>query len=251
MYFRFSPNIFKNDISTFFRTNKIENNQKVNYRGYCPIIFFLRLQKILQIMKSILLKTLVFLILVACNKDDDKIKSAPVFTLPPETQTGANTFGVTIRGKVYVPRDPIGVNYGGTVAKGMIWWGGGIIPYQYNELEVKDGASSVGFNLIIHLQKPGTVANYSLSSSNFQEQASSVLENHIFFKIWDFNISNYAYYGSIENQSFLNITRRDNGIISGNFTGLFSRQNNVEDKIQITDGRFDINTNTLSTKLFP
>ena len=37
--------------------------------------------------------------LLGCTKDS--ANSDPVFQLPPETQIGANTFGVTINGKVY------------------------------------------------------------------------------------------------------------------------------------------------------
>lgn len=69
------------------------------------------------------MKNLLFLFAMAftlscCSKDDNKSPNQ----LPPETQTGANTFGVTINGKVYVPRDPTGVSIGPT-AKGMIFLG--------------------------------------------------------------------------------------------------------------------------------
>ena len=248
MYFRFSSNIFKNDISTFFRTNKIENNQKVNYRGYCPIIFFLRLQKILQIMKSIILKILVLLVLVACNKDDDKIKSNPVFKLPPETQIGANTFGVTINGKVYIPRDPTGGGVMGS-GKGMVLWG--TSDNSWYELEIKDGASSVGFNMVIHMEPLLSTGQILLKQSNFQDNVDSIRNSHIYFKIWDASISNYAYYGSVENECFLNITRLDGGILSGTFSGKFVRYDNSNEFITINDGRFDINGFTLPNHPFP
>uniref|UniRef100_UPI004047D6A1 hypothetical protein n=1 Tax=Flavobacterium sp. TaxID=239 RepID=UPI004047D6A1 len=54
-------------------------------------------------MKTLFITFLITL-LSSCSKDD--IKKKPTFSLPPETQTGANTFGVTINGKVYIPRDP-------------------------------------------------------------------------------------------------------------------------------------------------
>ena len=56
-----------------------------------------------------LIYILSFITLTACSNDDNTTKN-PTFSLPPETQTGANTFGVTINGKVYIPRDPTGVN---------------------------------------------------------------------------------------------------------------------------------------------
>jgi hypothetical protein len=186
---------------------------------------------------------------ISCTKEADK--GDPIFALPPETQTGANTFGVTIRGKVYVPRDPTGVNYGGSPAKGIYLTGLLSVNRDYTEIVVLDGASSVGFKLIIHIENPAPTGVYLLKQSNFRDQVDSILENHIYFKIWDANISNYAYYGSVESQSVLKITRRDNGIISGNFSGLFARDNNPSDKIQITDGRFDINSFTIQNKAFP
>ena len=194
---------------------------------------------------------LLFLALASCSKNRDAVRQNPVFQLPPETQTGANTFGVTINGKVYIPRDPTGVSVG-TTAKGMIWWGAPGSNNEYNELEVKDGASAVGFNIIIHLQNFNAigVGQYISKQSNFHNNIDSTPNNHIYFKIWDSTISNYAYYGSIENQGETNITRRSNGIISGNFKGKFVRYDNPNDFIEISDGRFDIGPN-LYTTLFP
>jgi len=200
------------------------------------------------------MKNLIFILtaflLLGCrdsNKADDGFQAV----LPPETQTGANTFGVTINGKVYVPRDPTGVNVG-TTAKGMIFWGA---PdnVSWNEIEIKDGASAVGFQMIIHLQNFNSigVSQYVLKQSNYHKGIDSIPDNHIYFKIWDSNISNYAYYGSIENQGMVNITKRENGIVSGNFSGRFVRYDNPNDIIEITDGRFDINTLTLPNHPFP
>ena len=56
----------------------------------------------------------------SCTKDSEK--GDPVFVLPPETQVGANTFGVTINGKVYVPRDPNGGGINPS-SKGDTFWG--------------------------------------------------------------------------------------------------------------------------------
>jgi hypothetical protein len=203
-------------------------------------------------MKIFFLTFLTFVLLTSCSKDDNKVVVDKTFQLPPETQTGANTFGVTIRGKVYVPRDPKGVNVGGATPKGMISLVGGILPNEYNELVVVDGASSVGFKITIHIQNLGLIGAYTLKQSNFQDQADSVLLNHIFFKIWDNNINNYAYYGSVEDQGIINITRNDtvNFIRSGNFSGKFVRYDNPNEFITITDGRFDIGP-VLYDKVFP
>ena len=107
--------------------------------------------------------------------------------------------------------------------------------------------------MIIHLQNFYTlgIGKYILKQSNFHDQIDSTPFTHIYFKIYDKNINNYAYYGSVENEGELNNTRHSNGIISGNFKGKFVRYDNPNEFIQITDGRFDINTTTLDTAVFP
>ncbi|CCG52272.1 Probable lipoprotein precursor [Flavobacterium indicum GPTSA100-9 = DSM 17447] len=205
------------------------------------------------------MKTLIYILsfitFTACDKDDNTTKD-PTFSLPPETQTGANTFGVTINGKVYIPRDPTGVSVGPT-AKGMIFWGA---PdnVSWNEIEVVDGASNTGFQMIIHLQNLQSIgtSQYNLKQSNFHNQIDSTPNNHIYFKIWDGNINNYAYYGSVEDQGIINVFKfqgslTQNWILSGNFSGKFVRYNNPNDFITITDGRFDLNLNTLPNHPFP
>ena len=207
-------------------------------------------------MKNIIL-SLYIILLVGCSKNNDNSTKNQTFSLPPETQTGANTFGVTIKGKVYIPRDPTGVSVG-TTAKGMIFWGSPGNNNEFNEIEVKDGASSVGFNMIIHLQNLQSigVSQYILKQSNFHNNIDSTPYNHVYFKIWDSNISNYAYYGSIENQGVVNVIKfngslTQNWILSGNFSGKFVRYDNPNDFINITDGRFDLNLNTLPNHPFP
>ena len=197
-----------------------------------------------------LLLAIFFIAASSCGCTKDAGKGDPIFALPPETQVGANTFGVTINGKVYVPRDPTGTNYGGVTTKGMFLTGLYISGYNYTEVVVQDGASSVAFNLIIHLENLNMAKDYVLKQSNFQDQVDSISENHIFFKIWDSNISNYAYYGSIENQGVVKVSKLSGGIFAGVFSGKFVRSDNPNDFIQITDGRFDIGPG-LYSKIFP
>ncbi|MBC7525298.1 MAG: hypothetical protein H7239_12785 [Flavobacterium sp.] len=194
-------------------------------------------------MKSTIL--LLFVILASCSKDSSSK------LLPPETQVGANTFGVTINGKVYVPRDPIGTNVGGATPKGMRLSGLHDNNYNYTEIIIVDGASSVGFKMTIHIENLSAIGPYPLKQSNFHDQVDSVPFNNIFFKIYDYAIDNYAYYGSVEDQGIMNLKRHDNGIISGNFSGKFVRYDNPNEFITIIDGRFDINSFTLESQPFP
>jgi hypothetical protein len=200
-------------------------------------------------MKKLFLTIATTMLLLSCTKDDEATTKDPVAQLPPETQVGANTFGVTINGKVYVPRTPTGTGIGGSNGQAVTWWG--TSDNSWNELEIKDGKSPTGFNMIIHFHPLITTGQYILYQSNFHDNVDSTPFNHIYFKIWDSNISNYAYYGSVANQGEINITRRSNGIISGNFKGKFVRYNNPNEFITITDGRFDINTATIDNVVFP
>jgi hypothetical protein len=40
----------------------------------------------------------------SCNSDDDNSSQNPIDQLPPETQTGANTFGALLDGDVFIPQ---------------------------------------------------------------------------------------------------------------------------------------------------
>ena len=122
-------------------------------------------------MKSTILSLLI-VFFAGCSKDT--IKRDPTFQLPPETQIGANTFGVTINGKVYIPRDPTGLNVGAP-AKGMLFWKSPFDENTYDELEVKDGASSIGFKIILHVQNIDRKTVLSIDCGNgniFTVQAS-------------------------------------------------------------------------------
>jgi hypothetical protein len=202
------------------------------------------------------MKTTLFILLIlltGCSKDNS---GDPTFTLPPETQIGANTFGVTINGKVYVPRDPIGFNIGGDTPKGIELLGSSTA--NWLDLKIVDGASSVGFKMIIHFKDLNVfgVGKHPLSNSNFYGNVDSIDADHLFFMIWNKAIKNYSYYGSIAGQSEVNVTRfnkdnNQNWILSGNIKGKFSLYNSPNEIIEINDGRFDINLNTIRYQPFP
>ena len=191
--------------------------------------------------------TILFVALLTGCSDDSNTNSET--QLPPITQTGENTFGVTIKGKVYIPRDPTGVNVG-PQGHGVIFTGSDI--GSWREIIVVDGASDIGFKMVIHfkdLVNQG-VGNYPLKQSDFNQNIDSAPIDHIHFKIWDAEINNYAYYGSVENQGEIKVTKRDSGILSGTFKGKFARYNSPTDTIEITDGRFDFNVATLPNTVF-
>ena len=120
-------------------------------------------------MKTKLLFFLTLSLLVSCSNNSSSVKTDPVFQLPPETQTGANTFGVTIKGKVYIPRDPTGFNVG-VSGHGAVYAGSS--SYNWTEIKVIDGASAIGFKMVIHFKNliSNTLAIYPLMNSNYQEE---------------------------------------------------------------------------------
>ena len=202
-------------------------------------------------MKHIILFFLTTLLLAGCSSDDSNKNK-----LPPITQTGENTFGVTIKGKVYIPRDPTGVSVGPDVH--AVIYTGGYADTTWRELIIVDGASSVGFKMIIHFKNLVNqgVGNYILKQSNFKDNIDSAPIDHIYFKIFDYSIGNYVYYGSLENQGNIIVTRfngslTQNWILSGTFTGKFAKYGDPNDVIDINDGRFDFNLNSLSSHVFP
>ena len=198
-------------------------------------------------MKTKILILFVLLFQMSCNKDSETTKQDPVFQLPPETQIGANTFGVTINGKVYIPRDRKGTGYAPTTHALVVWRNP---DFTWYEIEAFDGASPLGFQIYIHMQ-PLVLGKLVLNKSNFHKDVDSIPFTHIYFNVWDSKINKYAYYGSIENEGEINITKLAGGILSGNFKGKFFRYDNPEEIIEITDGRFDINGFTLPNQIFP
>jgi len=57
------------------------------------------------------------LFLVSCSNNSDYQPFVP--SLPPITQTGANTFGAVVDGKVFIPKTSYPSNPGGGIIKGL------------------------------------------------------------------------------------------------------------------------------------
>lgn len=202
-------------------------------------------------MKTTLL-TLLLVLLTSCSKQDNPIPDNPTVQLPPETQTGANTFGCIINGQVFYPRDGEGTLYtnGG---RGYKFWGDHTLnEYLYNELEIrnlKDGKPSS--RMIIHLQNLHQIqlGEYIWQPSNYQNSIDGLMQNYVFAQIYDSSSNTWKYYGSYENSGKTTITSYNN-IVSGNFIGKLRLINSTEE-IEIKNGRFDLNSATLSNAKFP
>ena len=199
-------------------------------------------------MKTTILFFLTILSLVGCSKNDDPMPSDPLAKLPPETQTGANTFGCIINNQVFYPRDGTSslLSPGG---KGLMIWGDPSANQQYNEFEIRnlqDGKPCS--RMIIHLQNLPQlqVGEYIWKPSNFNSSIDGLQQNYVFAKIFNNATNTWKFYGSYENSGKVTITKyaSNNTIISGNFSGKLRLINSTEE-IEILNGRFDINKATL------
>ena len=164
-----------------------------------------------------------------CSNNDDPIEQDQ---LPPISQTGANTFGAVVNGKVFITKDktdytPPGVG----TPKGLSILGNNrtfvIQATNYEDTYIyiyipKDFPDERTYNF-----QNSTGVEYSLSEPNFP---------HIYATV------NGTKYLSFLDSGFINFTKIDinDGIFSGIFEVKLKNKNNQNDIIEITDGRFDL-----------
>ena len=208
-------------------------------------------------MKKQILLFLATLLLFSCSKEEATTND-PTLSLPPETQTGANTFGCYINGKLVIPRDGTGT-LGGS-EKGIKIWGDPIGNQEYNEVELIDYKSTRTAEIVIHIQNLHQIGigNYTVDLSNGLRGIDGLNNNYIHCRVFNESTNSYQYYRSFDNCGTINITRYDspniiiqNRIFSGNFSCRLKNSSNPNDEIQVTSGRFDINKATIITKTFP
>ena len=176
-------------------------------------------------MKTQLFTTVFFLtalFFIHCSDND-----TPQDQLPPITQTGANTFGAIINGRVFVPKDKTGYYApGGGRPKGITVLRGS----SYFSIAVSNYT-----NMYMYIYIPNNVpleTTYDFKLSNGRPADGN--EPHCFAIINDIG------YKSYENSGTITFTKIDEveGIIAGTFSLNIKNDNN--DIIEITDGRFDI-----------
>lgn len=203
-------------------------------------------------MKNLIFKVLLLIIFISCSKDES---DDPQAKLPPITQTGANTFGCLIDGKLFYPRDGYG-GLGGSGARAISFVATGMYPnYISHYLDVnnyRDGKPINNFILNIHHLHDIGNGEYDFKLSNFQKGVDSPPHTHLYIRAFHQPTGGYKWYGSTENSGKLIITRYDltNNIVSGTFSGVL-KEYNGEETVNITDGRFDINWYTIADKPFP
>ena len=200
-------------------------------------------------MKKLILKTipiLVALLFLSCSAND-----TPQDQLPPITQTGANTFGCYIDGKLLTPRDGSGGIYG--TPKGMRVFGNPP-SLTYNEIYIDDRKSEKGGLLRIHIANlhQNGEGTYTINESNCQNGIDANTSININCRVYDDAEQIFKWYCSIENAGTLTIDRYDlnNRIISGTFSCTIQNKDNPNEQIEITDARFDMKWDTLDLTNF-
>ena len=208
-------------------------------------------------MKQLLLKILFIFTLLSlynCSSNNDNDYQGFTPTLPAITQTGVNTFGCYIDGKLLTPRDGAPDLYGPN--KGMRYFGLGTGPnYSHNEIYIDDRKSEKGGLLRIHLVElhQNGEGTFTINESNCQNGLDANISININCRVYDATEQIFKWYCSIENAGTLTISRYDydNGILSGTFSCTMQNRDNPNEQIEISQGRFDINGYTLRDTEFP
>ncbi len=160
--------------------------------------------------------------LTACQSCKKQVEPT---TLPPETQTGANTFACKVNGKVFLPKGRPNI-YGNElqVVYDETFEGGHLGVSAYN----KDLDASIGFGGS-EIDKPNIYTTKADSS------------NRLIFNYFPNNCSFFSLDNSLS-FGILTITKIDkfNRVISGRFEAtIYARQPECG-KVEITEGRFDL-----------
>ena len=155
-------------------------------------------------MKYTLLILLITSTLISCSNNDPIEPFTP--TLPPITQTGANTFGCYIDGNLLTPRDGSGSIYG--AAKGMKY---SVAPddMSYNEIRVQDYQSGTGGIIKIHITElhQNGEGSFTINESNCEDGLDANPTINFHCRRLDEVTQTYKWYCSIENAGTIIISR--------------------------------------------
>ena len=197
--------------------------------------------------RLLILTTLATLLFTACSCLGF---SDPEDELPPITQTGANTFGCIIDGKVLIPKSKgsgslLGPSY--RIESLTAWFlNNGDNNLTITAFNAKDEEAS---DIYIYIYDLEEVGNYALGKSQLDESGNIYQLNysHIAVLKPDSTKNKNFYYLSYDNSGSINISRYDNDIISGTFSFRAVNENDLNDIIEITDGRFDIDLKSVNS----
>lgn len=198
-------------------------------------------------MKKILLALTIGLAAMGCRDREKEAQDQ----LPPITQTGANTAGCLVNGKVLIPKNGF-QNFGGPPAYGLkMGVGNGFHPPNigddYIYFMITNYISTEVGQLYIYMPNLSNgVGKYMVEQSDGKYFPEGPNNPHMIYSLK--NNNKYKVYYSSSNSGEIDITRFDyhKGVYSAIFSAELYNRDNVDDKIFITEGRLDIKVATLN-----
>lgn len=202
-------------------------------------------------MKNLLLLILL-LIAIGCGRSSSDNEESVQDKLPEATQTGANTAGCYINGKLLIPKNGSQA-IGGSPAYGLTTGAGNnfhppTIGNDYEYFRIANLKDNDGNEIYLHLNNMSQgLGEYIVGQSNGEYFPINNNVPHIIAHIRDSNNLIHTYYSS-DNSGKIIIKKFDyyEGIYSGTFSATLYNKDNPSEKTQITDGRFDVNIGTLN-----
>ena len=194
-------------------------------------------------MKTILLALLIGLSAMACK--DRTADGGYNPQLPPETQAGANTFGAVINGKVMIPRNSIGYEPPGSNHYAVRY----NTSSYFEQIEAGDAQTDRGY-IYMYIENKDNTSQFITGNFIFEDSngsSESTFARGIMMTVF----LNKNKYLSIANAGGIVITANDKNIISGTFSCKLKNNDNPNDIIEVKDGRFDFNKNTINITNFP
>ena len=200
-------------------------------------------------MKKITFLISILIASISCNSNDDVTSE---ISLPEATLIGANTFGAYANGILIIPRDGSGTF--GSEDKGMRRYIGPTEDnIEYHEIRMNDFKSNRTSSMTIHFTQLDSlgIGEYTILESNCYEGAFNIQTNNLQCRIYNTDLNLYVSYCSIPNSGFINVSRFEDGYLSGTFYCKAANVEDPDDIIDITDGRFDTYAPTLPVTVFP
>jgi len=177
------------------------------------------------------------LMLAGCKKKYD-----PDPSLPPATQTGANTFGCLVNGKVLVPQNDHSVLCDGCQSPLSVSYQPFVSVNNYNQINLSIGASDEPSNGIwrsVYLLVKNTAVTEGktiiLKSDTAAIGASARYTSDI---SGDYKLTGYNTTQIVTGELTISKLDQINKFISGTFK--FNAVNSNKDTVHVTDGRFDV-----------
>ena len=195
-------------------------------------------------MKNTLL-LLVLLVLISCGRNSSDNDEMSQNQLPSITQTGANTAGCIINGKVIIPKDGInpssgfGVN-GLVISTGINFYtpiyGDDYLSVSITNL-IEKGQS---YSVYVHLSKlTNGVGQYTVDQSNGEYNVYASRNPQIIVRETNDGVSGTTYLSG-PNSGKINITTFNNTTCSGTFSATLYNKDDPSKTLQVTEGRFDV-----------